>query len=515
MNRSSLPTSTLRGRLGLALLVAALIAVPLLHRPATVAADSTTAAGGNQTTPAGQVTTGNTTTTATTTASDQTDLAVTVYNQDLALVRDVRQINLAAGESELRFMDIAASINPATVHFRSLADPGKLNVLEQDYEYDLLDPAKLLQKYVGREVTLLRPIQDNGSTRWEEIHATLLADNGGPVWKVGNEIVTGMSADSYRFPELPGNLYERPTLLWQLENHGAARQTVEASYLTTNLSWSADYVLTVGRDDSSADLDGWVTLINNSGAAFNNARLQLVAGDVHRATPPPRAQFETMAMPSAGPAAAPFAQESFSEYHLYTLGRRTSIQDKETKQISLLSASSIPVEKEYIVDGQNYYFRSAQQPGAPIKDAVQVYYKFQNSEKSSLGMPLPAGTVRVYQADSHGGVLFVGEDNIDHTPKDESVRLHIGNAFDIVAERKQTDFQRISDRVYEMEYEITLRNHKDVPITVEVNEPIGGDWQMLSSTYKAEKTAAFAAQFEVPVEKDGTSVLRYRVRVHW
>jgi hypothetical protein len=501
----------------LALLVAALIAVPLLHRPAAVAADSATAAGGSRTTPAGQVTTGNTTTTATTTASDQTDLAVTVYNQDLALVRDVRQINLAAGESELRFMDIAASINPATVHFRSLADPGKLNVLEQDYEYDLLDPARLLQKYVGRELTVRRLVwdKDNGASRWEDARATLLADNnGGPVWRIGSEIVTG-DVNIVSFPELPGNLYERPTLLWQLENHGAARQTVEASYLTTNLSWSADYVLTVGRDDSSADLDGWVTLINNSGAAFNNARLQLVAGDVHRATPPPRAQFETMAVAPGAAASAPFAQESFSEYHLYTLGRRTSIQDKETKQISLLSASSIPVEKEYVVNGQNYYFRSAQQPGAPIKDAVQVYYKFQNSEKSSLGMPLPAGTVRVYQADSHGGVLFVGEDNIDHTPKDESVRLHIGNAFDIVAERRQTDFQRISDRVYEMEYEITLRNHKDVPITVQVNEPIGGDWQMLSSTYKAEKTAAFAAQFEVPVEKDGTSVLRYRVRVHW
>jgi hypothetical protein len=506
MNRSCSATSTLLGRSALALLVAALITVSPLQNLA-LAADSSSAASDAQTSATLQ---------STTTASDQTDLSVTVYNQDLALVRDVRQIDLAAGESQLRFMDIAASINPATVHFRSLVDPGKLNVLEQDYEYDLLDPARLLQKYVGRELTVRRLVLDKeGSTqRWEEARATLLADNDAPVWKIGNEIVTG-DVSVVSFPELPGNLYERPTLLWQLENHGAPRQTVEASYLTTNLSWSADYVLTVGRDDSVADLDGWVTLINNSGAAFNNARLQLVAGDVHRATPPPTAQFERLEMTAAAPAPAPFTQESFSEYHLYTLGRRTSIQDKETKQISLLSASSIPVEKEYVVNGENYYFRSAAQPGAPIKDAVEVYYKFQNSEKSSLGMPLPAGTVRVYQADSHGGVLFVGEDNIDHTPKDESVRLHIGNAFDVVAERKQTDYQRISDRVYEMEYEITLRNHKDTPITVEVNEPIGGDWQMLKSTYSATKTAAFAAQFEVPVAKNGTSVLRYRVRVKW
>ena len=519
MNRSCLATSTseraastartrLLGRSALALLAAALMAVSPLQNLA-LAADSSSAASEGQTTSTIQ---------STTTASDQTDLSVTVYNQDLALVRDVRQIDLAAGESQLRFMDIAASINPATVHFRSLVDPGKLNVLEQDYEYDLLDPARLLQKYVGRELTVRRLVLDkDGSTqRWEEARATLLADNNaGPVWKIGDEIVTG-DVSVVSFPELPGNLYERPTLLWQLENHGAPRQTVEASYLTTNLSWSADYVLTVGRDDSAADLDGWVTLVNNSGAAFNNARLQLVAGDVHRAAPPPApAQMEMLSRTSDAAAAPSFAQESFSEYHLYTLGRRTSIQDKETKQISLLSASSIPVEKEYVVNGQSYYFRSAAQPGEPIKDAVEVYYKFQNSEKSSLGMPLPAGTVRVYQADSHGGVLFVGEDNIDHTPKDESVRLHIGNAFDVVAERKQTDYQRISDRVYEMEYEITLRNHKDTPITVEVNEPIGGDWQILNSTYSATKTAAFAAQFEVPVAKDGTSVLRYRVRVKW
>ncbi len=518
MNRSCLATSTLGraastartrllGRSALALLVAALITISPLQTLA-LGADSSSATNEGQTA---------STTQSTTTASDQTDLSVTVYNQDLALVRDVRQIDIAAGESQLRFMDIAASINPATVHFRSLVDPGKLNVIEQDYEYDLLDPARLLQKYVGRELTVRRLVldKDGNTTRWEQARATLLADNDAPVWKIGDEIVTG-DVSVVSFPELPGNLYERPTLLWQLENHGAARQTVEASYLTTNLSWSADYVLTVGRDDSSADLDGWVTLINNSGAAFNNARLQLVAGDVHRVAPPPApAQMELMSRAGNAPAAAPFAQESFSEYHLYTLGQRTSIQDKETKQISLLSASAIPVEKEYVVNGQNYYYRSAAQPGEPIKDAVEVYYKFQNSEKSGLGMPLPAGTVRVYQADSHGGVLFVGEDNIDHTPKDESVRLHIGNAFDVVAERKQTDFQRISDRVYEMEYEITLRNHKDTPITVEVNEPIGGDWQILNSTYQPRKTAAFAAQFEVPVAKEGTSVLRYRVRVKW
>jgi hypothetical protein len=312
-------------------------------------------------------------------------------------------------------------------------------------------------------------------------------------------------------------LYERPTLLWTLQNGGARSQRVEASYLAANLSWSADYVLNVAKDDSVADLDGWVTLVNHSGTAFKNAKLQLIAGNLHQDIPMNGRMKSDLPEISLANAAlsAPFAQESFSEYHLYSLNRRTSIFDQESKQISLLNASHFPIHKVYVVNGQSYYYRNAYQPGAPIKDPVQVFYKFKNEEKSGLGMPLPAGTIRVYQADSHGGSLFAGEDHIDHTPKDEAISLHIGDAFDIVAERKQTDYKKVADRLYEFEYEITLRNHKDAPISVEVNEPIGGDWEMVSSSYKFTKTAAFAAQFDVPVDKDGTSVLKYRVRVRY
>jgi hypothetical protein len=486
---------------GFALLLAAL---PLLHRPASAKSAGQTPA---------QAADGN----VTTTLADQTDLALTVYNSNLSLVRDVRQLTMPSGDSLLRFMDIAASINPATVHFRSLTEPPKLNVLEQNYEYDLLDPNKLLQKFVGREVTLVRPKLASGTTEYEEVKATLLSLNGAPVWKIGNEIVTGVSYESIRFPELPENLYERPTLLWTLQNLGASRHRVEASYLTSNLSWSADYVLNVAKDESSGDLDGWVTLVNHSGTAFKNASLQLVAGDIHRVVAQYAMDEEKamVAMSRAVPAAAPFQQESFSEYHLYSLNRRTSIFDQESKQISLLNASHFPLRKVYVVNGQSYYYRSMAQPGAPVKDPVQVFYKFKNEEKVGLGMPLPAGTIRVYQQDSRGGSLFAGEDHIDHTPKDEVISLHIGNAFDIVAERKQTDYKKLSDRLYEFEYEITVRNHKALPITVEVNEPIGGDWEMVSSTYKFTKTAAFAAQFDVPVDKDGTSVLKYRVRVRY
>jgi hypothetical protein len=480
-----------------------LLALPLLYRSASAQ-------------PSGQGASPPADNAITTTLADQSDLAITVYNSNLALVRDVRQLNLASGESRLRFMDIAASINPSTVHFRSLTEPTKLSVLEQNYEYDLLDPNKLLQKFVGREVTLVRPKLSSGTTEYDEVKATLLSLNGSPVWKIGNEVVTGLSYESIRFPELPENLYERPTLLWTLQNSGARRHKVEASYLTSNLAWSADYVLNVGKDESNGDLDGWVTLVNHSGTAFKNAQLQLVAGDLNRVVAQSggnlRAAMDKVAQNAAAPA---FQQESFSEYHLYSLSRRTSIFDQESKQISLLNASRFPLQKIYVVNGQSYYYRNGAQPGAPVKDPVQVFYKFKNEDRAGLGMPLPAGTIRVYQADSRAGSLFVGEDHIDHTPKDESISLHIGNAFDIVAERKQTDYKKLSDRLYEFEYEITLRNHKDTPITVEVNEPIGGDWEMVSSTYKFTKTAAFAAQFEVPADKDGTAVLKYRVRVRY
>jgi hypothetical protein len=443
---------------------------------------------------------------------DQADLAVTVYNSSLALIRDIREFTLASGESDLHFVDIAATVNPATVHFRSLTEPSKVSVLEQNYEYDLLEPEKLLRKYIGREVTLIRVRSENGTTREETVKARLVSYNNGPIWKIGDEYVTGLQADHLRFPELPSNLYSRPTLVWKLLNRGGPRHRIEASYLAGGLSWQSDYVLTVGRDDKTADLDGWITLTNGSGTAFHDAKLQFVAGDLNRVQPAARKQMLEMVADRAA-AAPPMAQEAFSEYHLYTLPRRTTIANQETKQLAMLNGTGVPVEKRYVVDGQSFYYRNRHSPGTPIKDNVQVFYRFRNEEKSGLGLPMPAGIVRVYQADSTGGLQFVGEDRIDHTPKDETLDLKIGNAFDIVCERNQTDFEKISDAVYEMEFAITLRNHKTAPITVQVNEPVGGTWRMIRSTHEWQKTAAWAAQFTVPVRADGSATLTYRVRV--
>ena len=450
------------------------------------------------------------------TLRDQTDLAVTIYNSNIALVRDVRQVTLPGGVLDLRFLDIAATVNPATVHFRSLSEPGRLSVLEQNYQFDLLDPQRLLKKYVGRDVKLIRQRTENGTTRQEEVTARLLAFNDAPVWQIGDEIVTGLHAEQYRFPEIPENLHSRPTLVWRLENGGGQRHRIETSYLARSIAWNADYVLTVHRDDDRAGLDGWVTLSNTSGTSYRNARLQLVAGDLNRL---PESRMMADAAKAAGmreaAQEASFSREAFSEYHLYSLARRTTIFENETKQISLLAGSGVPVQKLFVVNGEQIYYRNRQNPGSPLKDAVRVFYRFRNDEASGLGMPMPSGTVRVYQEDTKGAVQFAGEDRIEHTPKDEVVTLEIGRAFDVVSERRQTLWERIADHVYEMSYEITLRNHKATPVTVEVNEPIAGNWQMLSSSSPATRTDAWAARFHVPVAAGGTSVLRYHVRVRW
>lgn len=451
------------------------------------------------------------------TIRDQTELAVTVYNSNIALVRDVRQVALPSGILDLRFLDIAATVNPATVHFRSLSEPSRLGILEQNYQFDLLDPQRLLKKYVGRDVTLVRTRMDNGTSRQEEVTARLLAYNDQPVWRIGSEIVTGMHADQLRFPEIPENLHSRPTLVWKVDNTGQRQHRIETSYLASKMSWVADYVLTVGRDDVRADLDGWVTVTNTSGTSYKNAKLQLVAGDLHRVVHGQALDEMAMAKVAREVAAAPgaFAREAFSEYHLYALNRKTTLLENETKQIALLGGTGVPVKKLFVVNGQNFYYRNRQAPGSPLKDQVRVFYKFRNAEAAGLGMPMPAGTVRVYQADSKGGLQFAGEDRIGHTPKDEDLTLQIGTAFDVVCERKQTDWEKVADGVYEMGFEIKLRNHKATPIAVEVNEPIAGDWRMLTSTHQHTKTDAWAARFEVPVAAGGESVLRYRVRVKW
>lgn len=451
------------------------------------------------------------------TAKDRTDISVTVYNSNRALVRDVRRVELPRGNVSLNFMDIAAQIQPETVQIAASDGADGFQVLEQNYEYDLLNPDKLLKKYVGREVTLSRLLLENNSTVEKTVQATLLADNDQPVWKVGNQIITGIKADRYVFPDVPDNLYSKPTLIWLLNSRRAARQTLQVSYLTREIAWSADYVLALGADEKKADLNGWVTIQNHSGAEYPQALLQLVAGEVHlvQPAPSPMGVSRRMLNAVAAPLPQPFAQESLSEYHLYTLDRRTDLRDQESKQISLLASRGVSIEKVYRVVGRSYYYQTAMQPDFAVHDPVQVQLEFKNSKANSLGMPLPAGTVRVYKQDSAGRGQFIGEDTIKHTPVDETLKLHVGNAFDVVEERKQTDYQSLGRRSAETAYEIKLRNHKPEAITVQVDEPIEGDWKILQSNFDYTKTSAFSARFKIPVPAQGETELKYRVRTRW
>lgn len=443
--------------------------------------------------------------------TDQTGMAITIYNVNLGLVKDQRTISLAKGTGNLRFMDVAAQIIPASVHITPLSGSNSLQVLEQNYEYDLLNPQKLLDKYVGREVKLFS--KNMYSEREELVAATLLSNNGGPIFRINNEITFGHPG-RVLFPEVPDNLISKPTLVWLIDNSAAAPQTVEVSYLTNGITWRADYVVTLNAGDDLADLSGWVTIDNKSGATYTDARLKLVAGDVNRVREerPVRAKMAYKA--EAVQAAPQFREEEFFEYHIYTLQRSSTIKDNQTKQISLVTASRIPVVKELLYLGQNYYYYSRYSDAIPGQK-VAVYIEILNRKENNLGIPLPKGTVRVYKHDSEGSLQFVGEDLIDHTAKDEKVRVKLGNAFDVVASTRQTDWKKLATDTYEAAFEISLRNHKKEDVIVKVVEPVPGDWTMVSSSHPYKKAEAFAAEFSIPVPKDGETKLDYRVKMRY
>src|SRR5262245_26717385 len=442
------------------------------------------------------------------TRDDQRDVMVTIYNGNLGLVKDIREARLPAGTHDVQFMDVAALIDPTTVHLKSLTDAAGLKILEQNYEYDLLSSQKLLEKYVGRKVRLY-----GSDGAYHE--ATLLATNG-PVFEINGQIHLGHHGRLV-LPSLPENLVAKPTLVWMLRNQTPRPQRVEASYLTGGITWKADYVMVINAADTRSDLTGWVTIDNKSGATYGHAALKLVAGDVNRATDRMRdarvMELAAKAVP-ASQAAREFASEGFFEYHLYTLDGRTTIKDNQTKQLTLMAATEVPVQKHLIYYGAQDYYRNAY--GVPVSNQkVAVYLELKNSREHRLGLPLPKGKIRVYKADSSGSQQFIGEDWIDHTPKDERVKIKMGNAFDVVADRTQKDWRKLGGNLFEVEWEIVLRNHKSEPQTVTVMEPVPGDWQVLASTHKADKVEAHTLRFDVPVPKEGKETVTYRVRMRF
>jgi hypothetical protein len=444
--------------------------------------------------------------------NDQTGVAVTIYNVNLGLVKDQREIKLKEGTGEIRFMDVASHIIPASVHIKSLINPDSMQVLEQNYEYDLLNPQKLLDKYVGKDVKLYN--KNPYSEREEIVTATLLSNNGGPIFRIGDEITFGHPGRII-FPEVPENLISKPTLVWLIENNLSSVQKVEASYLTNGINWRSDYVVTLNDKDDMADLSGWVTIDNRSGATYKDARLKLVAGDVNRVKDEHEYNDKMLRVAeAAAKPAAQFKEEEFFEYHIYTLERPSTIKENQTKQISLVRAGNIPVKKELLYYGARYYYYNHH--GETITNQkVGVFVEIENKKEHNLGIPLPKGTIRVYKHDKEQSLQFVGEDSIDHTPKDEKFRIKLGDAFDVVGSRKQTDWKKIASDTYEAAFEISLRNHKKEDVVVKVVEPIPGDWTMLSSSHKHEKTEAFTAEFKIPVPKDKETKITYRVRMRF
>jgi hypothetical protein len=449
----------------------------------------------------------------TSTEADRKAVSITVYNQNFGVVREVRELKqLGTGQILLEFRDVAANIQPETVAIKSLTAPGAISVLEQNYRYDLLTPQTLLEKFVGKKIRTYRYHEATGKE--EAADAELLSVNEQqPVLRLNGEVTFGYPA-RLAFPQVPDNLIAKPTLMWLVSSE-KAQQTLEVSYLTQNLNWNADYVLVVNEQDTQAALQGWVTLVNQSGANYKNAELKLVAGDVNRVQPERAYSKVTLSAPTAAPAGgAGFSEQGLFEYHMYTLGRPTTILQNEQKQVSLLEADGIKIDKKLIFYGQQYWFRG-QYGQIQSNQKVGVYLDFKNEAKNKLGMPLPKGTLRVYKADKSGAKQFVGEDQIDHTPRDEKLRVKMGEAFDVVGDRKQMEWRALGNCSSESRWEIELRNHKDTAVEIEDFEPIGGDWTILESSIPYDKKDAGTFSFNVKVPARGKSKLTYRVRLRY
>lgn len=441
-------------------------------------------------------------------AEDREDVAVAIYNDSLALVKETRRLDLERGINDIALRDVSAKMRPETASLRALTG-APLRLIEQNFDFDLLTPQKLLEKYVGQTVGVIRTNPATGAETRET--AQVLATNNGTVLKFADRIETGVPG-RLTFPGVPANLRDRPTLVVKLESATAGKQTAELSYLSGGLSWKADYVAELGADEAKLDLAGWVTLTNQSGTAYENAKLQLVAGDVNRVRQDLAVRPMSRAM--AGGAPMPeMAREEVFDYHLYTLGQPTTIRDNQTKQVALLSASAVPVKKEYLLTGESWYYQSqVSDLGQKLK--IAVFLEFDNAG-GDLGKPLPKGVVRVYKKDSKGNAIFIGEDGIDHTAKNDKVRLKMGNAFDVTANRKQTGYKLIAGRpnpVYESAWRIEFNNAKEQPVTVKVVEPMPGDWEMVSENQRHTKGEAHAAVWQVAVPAGGKAMLEYTVR---
>jgi len=424
-------------------------------------------------------------------AGDQSDVSITIYNNDLGLVKDVRSLDFKKGLNILDFDQVASKIDATSVNFRCLDDKN-VAVLEQNFLYDLVSTEALLKRFLGKNIEVVG--EDDKRYKGEllsyDSRNVILSETGG---------------------SLPEGLILKPTLRWQIESAKSGSKKCEVSYLTGGINWKADYVAVVSKDDDNLDLSAWVTINNTSGTTYRNAKLKLVAGDVHRVQGPRRpGEFRRENISMAKGGAPQFEEEAFFEYHLYTLNRPATINDKEIKQLSLFPPVQTKVKKVYLFDAQQRYYFRGDKAGTKIK----VNLEFENSEKAGMGMPLPKGKLRVYKEDSQKALQFVGEDLIDHTPKDEKVRVYLGDAFDITGSRKVIDREDLGDNHYRESYEIALKNHKDKDIVVTVVEHPQGwrEWNITRNSQDYRKVDNYKIEFDIAVAADGETKLTYTIQ---
>lgn len=462
-------------------------------------------------------------------ASDSQGVSLTIYNQNFGLVRDVREVELSEGVNRLQFEDVAAQIDPTTVSFASITAPNAVTVREQNYRYDLINPETILSKSVGKNLKFRRilpsgQVEELAGTLLNAPRATVADPNGnisvqsqGLVIKTGNGILLNPQGE-VELAELPAGLVSKPSLLWKLEASKAGKHKTEIAYQTAGLNWRCDYVAISNADDSQTDLTSWVTLDNKSGATYKNAALKLLAGDVHRVQTDGIRRHAYAKMQMVAEAAAPpqFTEKAFAEYHLYTLQGKTDVSNNETKQLTLFAADNVPTKKLFIYepDAAHYIWGDWVPPSADAQK-VNVKLELENKQANHLGMPLPKGKVRVYKKDDDGALQFIGEDLIDHTPRDEKIRIYIGNAFDLVGERKQMNLQRVSDRVQRMSYEISLRNHKDSDVTITSVEHCMGQWKILNSSHPYLKKDSKTFEFTVKVPANGEVKVDYEIETKY
>jgi len=463
-------------------------------------------------------------------SDDQVGVEVSVYNSNIGLIKELRKVQFSQGEGEIRFMDVPSGIIPETVYVQSRAGGDTFAVYEQNYEYDLLNEQKLLSKYIGKTIKLVDVKKESGA---KEVVEAVLLNNGctgagisfpggtrnegevsscQQVLKIKGEIYLGYPGYKV-LPDIPEGMVLRPTLSWLYRTAQPKEQTLEVSYLTNNITWKADYVGVLNKDDALIDFSGWVTVDNNSGAVYKNAKLKLIAGEINRVQP----AFPMDGMAAAGMmdmaksfrAAEPqFKQQQLFEYHMYDLQRPTTLKNQQSKQIQLLEALKVGVQKEYIVSARNAFRYGDTDNKVP----VEVYVRFKNTKQNNMGMPVPAGTVRVYKRDNDDKVQFVGEDRIKHTPQDEDIKILLGKAFDVVAERRQTEARQVSPSTRDEAFMITVRNHKDKDVTVGIIESINQGGTVFENSHPFKKEDAFTIRFDVAVPKNGETTVKYRVR---